>query len=214
MPDETRPDDAERLAQATRRVIDLVRRSQASPEAMHVAEEALERAATALEPHAHPGPFAQRMLVWDGTFGEVETPLDFREFFPYSPIVGPRNPLSPPIEFEPRGRRLHGRVTFGAAYVGPPQSVHGGVIAAAFDELLGSTNLLCEVGGMTGTLTVRYRSPTPILEEIELEGWVERIDGRKVFTRGEMRHGGAATAEAEGVFIQGSVERLAERAAR
>ena len=82
------------------------------------------------------------------------------------------------------------------------------MIAATFDELLGSTNLIHQVGGMTGTLTVRYRAPTPILQEIALEGWLERVDGRKVFTRGQMRHEGRVTAEAEGVFIRGSVEQL------
>lgn len=202
------PRAAERLAAATRRVIDAVRRSQAPAEAMDRAAEALERVARELEPHAHPGPFAQRSLVWDGRFGDFESPTDLARFFPYSPLVGPRNPLAPPIAFEVRGGRVHGRVRFGAAYVGPPQCVHGGIIAAAFDELLGSANLVGEVGGMTGTLVVRYRAPTPIDEEIELEGWVERVEGRKVFARGQMRARGALTAEAEGIFIQGSMERL------
>ena len=58
--------------------------------------------------------------------------------------------------------------------------LHGGIIAATFDELLGSTNLVHMVGGMTGTLTIRYRRPTPVLKEIELEGWLDRVDGRSM----------------------------------
>ena len=128
-------------------------------------------------------------------------------------MIGPRNPLAPPAEFEIRDGRVHGRVRFGAAYVGPPASVHGGVIAALFDELLGCANLANEVGGMTGTLRVKYLSPTPIGEELRLEGWVEQIEGRKVFTRGTIHHGDALTAEAEGVFIQGSMQRFTQRLA-
>ena len=202
------PRAAADLSAATRRVIDVVRRSGADPDRMREAATAREAIAQRLETDAHPGPFMQRELSWTGDLTEPELPRDFAEFFPYSPIVGPRNPIAPPASFEIREGRIFGRVTFSAAYVGPPQSVHGGVIAATFDELMGSTNLIHQLGGMTGTLTVRYRAPTPILSEIALEGWVERVEGRKVFARGEMRHQGLITAEAEGMFIRGSMDQL------
>ena len=208
------PEAAARLAEATRRVIDVVRRSQAAPDSMRDAADALLEIAKRLEADAHPGPFTQRDLVWDGKLSmPPERPTDFAEFFPYSPLVGPRNPLAPPIEFEVVDGRLHGHVTYGAAYVGPPRCVHGGIIAASFDELLGAVNLVQEVGGMTGTLTVRYHEPTPIGAPIELLGWVDQIEGRKVITRGEMRHRGRLTAEASGVFIGGSMEKLLAPAA-
>jgi acyl-coenzyme A thioesterase PaaI-like protein len=202
------PQAAAELATATRRVIDLVRRSAAAPETMREAATALEAVARTLEAHAHSGPYHQRGLRFSGELSDPGRPRDFADFFPYSPIIGPRNPLAPPARFRIRDGRVIGSVRYPAACVGPPQSVHGGVIAATLDELLGSTNLLHGVGGMTGTLTVRYRAPTPILREIELEGWLERVDGRKVFTRGEMRHAGRITAEAEGVFIRGSIDQL------
>ena len=64
---------------------------------------------------------------------------------------------------------------------------------------------------MTGTLRVQYRTPTPIGEELRLEAWVERIEGRKIFARGTIHHGDTLTAEADGVFIQGSMQRFTER---
>jgi acyl-coenzyme A thioesterase PaaI-like protein len=202
------PQAAAELAAAARRVVDVVRRSAAGPESMREAAAALAGIADELSAETYPGPFHQRGLYFSGAMADPGVPRDFAEFFPYSPIIGPRNPIAPPARFESRDGRLLGRVTYPAACVGPPQSVHGGLIAATLDELLGSTNLLHQVGGMTGTLTVRYRAPTPILREIELLGWLERVDGRKVFTRGEMRHAGRITAEAEGVFIRGSVDQL------
>lgn len=203
--------DAERLTAATRRIVDLVRRTEASGADAEQALAALERAVGLLEAHAHPGPWAQRTLGFAGALAPIGKPNDFTEFFPYSPLIGSHNPLAPPARFEIRGGRVHGSVRFGAAYVGPPGSVHGGVIAALFDELLGCANLASEVGGMTGTLRVQYRSPTPVGEELRLEGWVERVDGRKVFTRGTIHHGDVLTAEADGVFIQGSMQRFVER---
>ena len=205
---------AERLSAAARRVVDLVRRTSASGETAEQALAALERAADLLEPHADPGPWAQRTLAFEGALAPIGgAPRDFAAFFPYSPLIGPRNPLAPPAEFEIRDGRVHGRVRFGAAYNGPPASVHGGVIAALFDELLGCANVANEVGGMTGTLRVRYVAPTPIGEELRLEAWVDRVEGRKVFTRGTIHHGDTLSAEAEGVFVQGSMQRFVERLA-
>lgn len=206
------PATAERLTAAARRIVDLVRRTRASGDTAEQAIDALERAAELLEPHAHPGPWAQRTLALEGALAPIGgAPRDFAAFFPYSPLIGPRNPLAPPAEFEIRDGRVHGRVRFGAPYVGPPASVHGGVIAALFDELLGCANIANEVGGMTGTLRVKYLSPTPIGEELRLESWVDGIDGRKVFTRGTIHHGDTLSAEAEGVFVQGSMQRFIER---
>jgi len=205
------PAAAERLADAARRVVDLVRRTQASGETAEEAVRALERAAELLEREAHPGPWAQRSLAWNG-FEPLATPVvDFAAFFPYSPLIGPRNPLAPPARFEIRDGRVHGSVHFGAAYVGPPQCVHGGVIASLFDEVLGSVNVANELGGMTGTLRVVYRAPTPIDAPLRVEGWVEKVEGRKVFAHGTLHHGETLCAEADGVFIQGSMQQLAER---
>src|SRR5688572_24519456 len=111
---------AERLTAAARRIIDLVRRTQAAGEPAEQALAALERAAALLEPHAHPGPWAQRTLAWEHALAPISAPRDFAAFFPYSPLIGPRNPLAPPAEFEIRDGRVHGRVRFGAAYTGPP----------------------------------------------------------------------------------------------
>ena len=87
------------------------------------------------------------------------------------------------------------------AYAGPPGHVHGGIVAAAFDEVLGFVQCLTEQAGMTGTLTVRYRAPTPLHRELSFEAWVERIEGRKTIARGTLHCGTTLCAEAEGLFV-------------
>ncbi len=104
-------------------------------------------------------------------------------FFDHSPIIGLANPLSPPVHLDYRADRVIGSVTFGAAYEGPPGCVHGGYVAAVFDELLGATQSLSGDQGMTAHLEVDYRSPTPLGEPLQLEGWFERREGRKICTR-------------------------------
>jgi acyl-coenzyme A thioesterase PaaI-like protein len=122
--------------------------------------------------------------------------------FPYSPVIGPRNPIAPPIAFQVSDGEVHAEVSFPPQYTGPPGGVHGGVIALVFDELLGYVNLVHQTGGFTGVLTVRYRAITPIGKPIRMEAHHVRADGRKLHARGSMRHGDTLTAEAEGLFIR------------
>jgi len=137
-----------------------------------------------------------------GGVGRFEETSDPMQLFPYSPVVGRGNAIAPPVEFKVEEGVIQGRVRFGSQYCGPPNHVHGGVVAAVMDELLGAVNVVNGVGAMTGTLTVRYSRPTPLFEEIRMEGRTAGTDGRKVYARGEMRHGDRLLAEAEGVFIK------------
>ena len=92
--------------------------------------------------------------------------------------------------------------------------MHGGYIAAAFDEVLGSTQSLSGSPGMTGRLTVHYRKPTPLQTELQFEGWIESVEGRKIFTKGELRAGDLLCAEAEGLFISMKTDQFVGDAGR
>ena len=189
-----------RLATAMRDVIERLVTSGAPEEELRGAAEALERYAGHLETHP-------RLLRREG-FGETSTAGDVAEFFDMSPLIGLSNPLSPPIELWIDGDRAFGRVRFGTAYEGPPGHVHGGFIAAAFDEVLGYAQSLSESPGMTGRLTVHYRSPTPLDRELRFEAWIDRVEGRKIITRGELVVGELLCAEAEGLFVSVDPERF------
>lgn len=126
---------------------------------------------------------------------------DFATFFDHSPMIGLANPLAPPIRLEFGEDSVVGRVTFGAVYEGPPGTVHGGFVAAAFDEVLGSAQSYSGAPGMTARLVVNYRKPTPLHTPLEIEGRFDRREGRKVFTTGQIVAEGVVTAEAEGLFV-------------
>ena len=133
--------------------------------------------------------------------------------FDHSPVIGVANPIAPTSRIERLGDDqvvLH--VRFGSAYEGPPGSVHGGMSAAAFDEVLGMAQSLGGQPGMTGTLTVRYRRPTPLHRDLRIVGTFVGVEGRKIFTTGACYDGDTLTAEADGLFI--TVDFAAARGAR
>ena len=207
MPDPD-PQALARAASAAREVIANIRKTQAPAELLDEVTAQLEAIHEKLAPYDFEGPFAQGALeapnMGEGSaMPEVGDPA---EFFPYSPVIGPGNPIAPGVVFERKGEELHAEHGFDAQYCGPPTGVHGGIVALVFDELLGCCNVVNQVGGFTGTLTVRYHSLTPVGVEnrIRMRSWIEKREGRKTFTKGTMHFGDRLTAEAEGVFIQPS----------
>ncbi len=192
-----------RLAQAGRSVIEKMASTDAPEEAVERAAELLEAAAGVLD---GPG----RVRRYEGFAESANAGGDPHAHFDHSPIMGMANPIAPPTEVEVgHDDTVVMRVRFGAAYEGPPGSVHGGVLAATFDELLGMTQSLSGQPGMTGTLTVRYRRPTPLHRDLRFVGTLDRVDGRKIFTTGRCLDGETVTAEATGLFIHVDFQALA-----
>jgi acyl-coenzyme A thioesterase PaaI-like protein len=125
-----------------------------------------------------------------------------RAFVDWSPLAGAANPVAPPMAMESVDGRVVGHVRFGAAYEGPPGSVHGGCIAGGFDEILGRAGAEAGAPAVTGTLKVRYRHPTPLETDLTYVGILVTVSGRRVRTRGELWAGDVMTAEAEGLFVR------------
>ncbi|MFI9508254.1 PaaI family thioesterase [Nocardia sp. NPDC052566] len=94
------------------------------------------------------------------------------------------------------------RLTFRTFHLGGNAAAHGGQIAAGFDDLLGMAAAV-HAGAVTRTasLTVDYRSVTPLNTELTLHAWAERQEGRKVFVRATLHDGDRLCAEAHGLFI-------------
>jgi len=182
-----------RVASALRAVIERFVATTAPIEVFHGVADELEAVAARL------GEYPQGHLFLGfaeaANLGPAEAMLD------NSPLMGLSNPLAPPMDISIVGNEVSGTVTCGSAYEGPPGHVHGGFIAAMFDDLLGLAQGLSGHHGMTGRLTIHYRSPTPLHTELTLRGWLERADGRKILCRGTMHAGEVLCAEAEGLFI-------------
>jgi hypothetical protein len=129
-----------------------------------------------------------------GSMGEIGHELNA--------IGGLSNPLSPNLNMWLEDGIAHGTVTCGWAYEGPPEHIHGGFVAAIFDQFLGMAQIQGGNPGMTGTLSVRYLRPTPLNVELRLEARLIRQEGRKTVMQAEMRAGDAITATCEALFVR------------
>ena len=192
-----------RLADAMRLVIERLVPSNAPEAELAAAADGLERYAERLSRHP-------RMRSAMG-HAESANAGDVGAFFDQSPMIGLANPLAPPIAIEQSGpSSALGRVVFGSAYEGPPGCLHGGFVAAAFDEVLGFVQSLGGNPGFTGRLTIHYRSPTPLHAELLFAGRILKTEGRKTTAIGELHAGDRLCAEAEGLFIASRPGRMEE----
>ena len=208
-----------RLADAMRRLIERLTTSDAPQAELDVAAARLEDYAEHLGTH----PRRERYV------GFSESALaDARQedaealgggHFDYSPLIGRSNPLAPPISVEADDDgSVTARVVFGSAYEGPPGCVHGGYVAAAFDEVLGYAETFSGAPGMTGTLNVVYRTPTPLHTEVVFRAKITQALGRKIFVHGTLHAGERLCAESDAIFVSMKagryLELMKERAGR
>jgi acyl-coenzyme A thioesterase PaaI-like protein len=187
------------LARSVRTIIDRLVATNAPTEAILELAEQLDQIAGRFDSWPHG-------TLYEGFAEAANAGGDPHGMFEHSPFIGQSNPLAPPIVLSEDDWGVHAEVRFGAAYEGPPGCVHGGYIAAAFDELLGAAQSLSGNPGMTGRLTVHYRSPTPLHQDLRMHGELVRVEGRKIFTHGslfaiESDGSERLCAEAEGLFI-------------
>lgn len=97
------------------------------------------------------------------------------------------------------GHHVEGRMRFGPAHQGAPGLLHGGVITAVFDEVLGLAQ--AGSGRMTATLQVDFLAPTPLGADLRFTAGVASVEGRKARVRGEVTHQSVTCARAEALFI-------------
>ncbi len=199
MSDDIRADLRDDTRQASARLADQLRRIINRLAIVRPPAEAIDRAAEAASGFADSlDQLDERHRAWEVS----EAGLLPRDFLDFSPISGRGNPIAPPMRMQvvddAQTSRIEGSVTFGPAYEGPPGHVHGGFLAAMFDELLGFAQL---APGFTAYLHVNYRRPTPLNATLHLEAYVDRVDGRKRYVKGVCRLDGTVLTDAEGLFI-------------
>ncbi|WP_345417289.1 hotdog fold domain-containing protein [Pseudonocardia xishanensis] len=133
-----------------------------------------------------------------GTVGSVDDPAAGVRMF--NPVVGPASPVAPRSTMEVCGRAVVLRVTLDVVHEGHVGVVHGGVIAALFDDLLGTTACLRVWPSVTSRLVVRFRRPVPVSVPLVLRAVLENVDGRTMEVRG------TAFAESEPEVVLASAE--------
>ena len=122
--------------------------------------------------------------------------------FPDCVVSGDANPMGLDVQFFREGDEAVSHCVLGPAFEGAPNRAHGGVVAAVFDDLMGFVLTIHESPAYTAELTVRYKRPTPVGEQIEFRARLVDRKGRRLHIEAEaVDNTGTKIATAEGLFI-------------
>jgi acyl-coenzyme A thioesterase PaaI-like protein len=196
------------LADEVRALIEDVNRSAPDVDSLEAARGHVAAARAALES-------PDRRRWYEVPLDEIDEDLTIRlreEAGDHSLFRGGRNPLAPPLRVsagvDSDGEPVVvGEVRLERSREGPPERVHGGMVAGIFDDVLSGAPGLVDAGPVvTGRLSVRYRRPTPLDVELRFEARVVRYSGRRLVARARClaptADGGTeVTAEAEALFV-------------
>ena len=100
---------------------------------------------------------------------------------------GPDNPVGLQIRFALEGEVCVAVFTPGPEHVGWEDTVHGGILYAALDDVTANVLYLNGRKAHTARAEIRYREPARVGEPLRLRGWIESEKGRLVRLRGEAR---------------------------
>lgn len=116
---------------------------------------------------------------------------------------GPDNPIGLKIRFRLDDGRVTARFTPDENHVGYENTVHGGIIYSALDDVMANVLYLQNIRAHTARCEIRYRQPLQVGQTVTLSGWIESRRRRLVILRGEARLATDETvvADAEASFM-------------
>ena len=104
-----------------------------------------------------------------------------------------------------QGLTIHADVTVSPDHQGAPGLAHGGLLACAFDEALGSLVWLLRRPVVTGRLETDFVRPVPVGSALHITAECVGVSGRKIYTRALGRLGdgdGPLAMRARALFVQ------------
>ncbi|MER7490388.1 PaaI family thioesterase [Streptomyces sp. NPDC126497] len=111
------------------------------------------------------------------------------------------------------GVSITAEFTVQPAHQGAPGLAHGGVLATALDETLGSLNWLLRTIAVTGRLETDFVRPVPVGTVLHLQAEVTAVAGRKIYCTATGRldgPGGPVAVRADALFIEVKVDHFVD----
>jgi acyl-coenzyme A thioesterase PaaI-like protein len=162
---------------------------------------AITEAASALTGRVDDAPTRDRLQLMRRGFEESLMGLGFED----RAVGGGSNPTAVDLVVRQvggaEGDDVVADVTLRRAFEGAPGRAHGGIVAAAFDDVTGFVIAQLQEPAFTGELTVRYLAPVPVDQPLELRTRLDRRERRKLFISGEVRVDGAVIATCRAIYI-------------
>jgi acyl-coenzyme A thioesterase PaaI-like protein len=116
-------------------------------------------------------------------------------------VGGATNPTSVDVDVRFEGEEVVATVVLRRAFEGAPGRAHGGIVAAAFDDVTGFVIGLLHEPAFTGELTVRYVKPVPVDEPLVMRARLRGRERRKLFIEAEAHHGDELVATCKAIYI-------------
>lgn len=115
---------------------------------------------------------------------------------------GQDNPIGLRIGFAMEDDRCTGQFTADENHVGYENTVHGGIIYAALDDVMANVLYLQDIKAHTAKCEIRYRKALEVGVPVMLTGWIETRRRRLVVLKGEARlEDDTLIADAEASFM-------------
>jgi acyl-coenzyme A thioesterase PaaI-like protein len=173
--------------------------------AAHDADDAalarVSEAATELTRQLDEAPVRDRLALMRQGFEQAGMGLGFED----RAVGGGSNPTSVEMDVHYDASVMRGEiiadVVLGRAFEGAPGRAHGGIVAAAFDDVTGFVIAQIQEPAFTGELTVRYLAPVPVDEPLEIRARLDRRERRKLFISGEVRADDVVIATCRAIYI-------------
>jgi len=153
--------------------------------------------ATELTRDVEHAPIRDRLALMRGGFEQAGMGLGFED----RAVGGGSNPTSVELGVRYEGAEIIASVVLRRAFEGAPGRAHGGIVAAAFDDVTGFVIAQIQEPAFTGELTVRYLAPVPVDEPLEIRARLDGRERRKLFISGECRAAGDVIATCRATYI-------------
>ncbi|MGO8872788.1 MAG: PaaI family thioesterase [Acidimicrobiales bacterium] len=124
-------------------------------------------------------------------------------------VGGWSNPTGVELEVRFDNGEVIADVLLRRAFEGAPGRAHGGMVAAAFDDVTGFVIGKLQEPAFTGELTVRYLAAVPVDEPLEIRARLDGRERRKLFISAELRTSDAVVARCRAVYITVDLSRFA-----
>ncbi len=114
----------------------------------------------------------------------------------------PSNPAGLRLTFRRRGDVIVARYVFAERFHGAPGIVHGGIVAAALDEIsCAAATFVRDVHVVTGELSVRYRRPCPVETPLALSARITGEHPRYLVIEADVSQDDDRLAHSSGKFF-------------
>jgi acyl-coenzyme A thioesterase PaaI-like protein len=124
-------------------------------------------------------------------------------------VGGNSNPTSVELEIRFNGEEVIADFVLRRAFEGAPGRAHGGIVAAAFDDVTGFVIGRMQEPAFTGELTVRYLAAVPVDQALEIRARLDGRQRRKLFISAELHSGNKIVATCRAIYITVELSRFA-----